>query len=49
MDKGFWLVISAVSLIGMAMAIIIKDEQLTSTSLICCLICHAVMDLRQKK
>lgn len=48
MDKGFWLVMSVVFLIVMAMAIIIKDEQLSSTSMICCLISQAVVDLLKK-
>ena len=48
MVKNYWLVMSAVFSILMVMAIILDDKKLTSTSLICCLICHAVEDLRKK-
>ena len=48
MNKSYWLVTSTVFLIVMVIAIIINEQQLASTSLIGCMICHAVVDLRNK-
>ena len=49
MDKSYWFVVSFIFLMVMVVAIIIKDQELTSTSLICCMISQAVVDLHKKK